>query len=302
MPKKIIKNNIIANKVRISVVMIVKNEEALLARCLDSVKDADEIIICDTGSVDKTIKIAKKYTKKVYTDFKWCDDFSAARNHAKEKATGDWILSIDADEFCHDFSKVREAVNILGNALNVKMIAEDSDPERFFYFPRFFRNVPHIRWCGAVHNCLNIGPSRDSEIEITFGSSPAHNLDPDRTLRILEREVQKDPAPRELYYLGTEYFRNRDFIKTTEVLGRYIQVAYYAPEKADAFLLMARCYSTRGMDDDARDACAQAIIINPNFKEAVLFMAAISLDKNALQWKRMAETADNTGVLFQRIS
>ena len=99
-----------------------------LARCLDSVKDADEIIICDTGSTDNTIEIAKKYTDKVYTDFTWCDDFSAARNHAKEKATGDYILSIDADEFCHDFSKVRESVeailvNIFGGIMRCDVIA-----------------------------------------------------------------------------------------------------------------------------------------------------------------------------------
>lgn len=287
---------------KISAVLIVKNEEAMLGRCLESVKDADEIIVCDTGSTDKTIEIAKKYTDKVYTDFTWCDDFSAARNHAKAKATGDWILSIDADEFCHDFSKVRDAVGIYADALNVRMELEFSNPPKFFYFPRLFKNVPHVYWVGAVHNCLNIGPTADSEVVITYGSSPAHNLDPDRSMRILEKEVAErgDDAPREMYYLGIEYWRKRMFEKANEILGRYVQVAYYLPEKADAFLLMARCYSTRGLDDDARDACAQAIIINPNFKEAVEFMAAISLDHNATQWKRMGETANNHGVLFQR--
>ena len=64
----------------LSVCMIVKNEEAVLGRCLDCVRQfADEIIIVDTGSTDTTKEIANKYTDKVF-DFEWCDDFSKARN------------------------------------------------------------------------------------------------------------------------------------------------------------------------------------------------------------------------------
>ena len=84
--------------VTISVCMIVKNEEEVLARCLDSLKGiADEIVIVDTGSSDNTKEIAKAYTDKVY-DFMWIQDFSAARNFAFSKATMDYIYSADADE------------------------------------------------------------------------------------------------------------------------------------------------------------------------------------------------------------
>ena len=83
---------------RISVAMIVRNEEEMLRTALESVKDADEIVICDTGSVDKTIEIAKEYTDKVFTDYKWNDNFAEARNHAASKCTGDYIFIIDADE------------------------------------------------------------------------------------------------------------------------------------------------------------------------------------------------------------
>ena len=70
----------------ISVCMIVKNEELNLAGCLDCLKAiADEIIIVDTGSTDRTKEIAEQYTDKVY-DFEWIDDFSAARNFAFSKA------------------------------------------------------------------------------------------------------------------------------------------------------------------------------------------------------------------------
>ena len=70
--------------------MIVKNEAEVLARCLDSVKGADELIIVDTGSEDNTIEIAKRYTDKVYDDFTWCDSFEkpTVLDFKKESASG----------------------------------------------------------------------------------------------------------------------------------------------------------------------------------------------------------------------
>ena len=79
--------------------MIVKNEEDNLDLCLSSIaKHMDEIIIVDTGSSDGTKEIAQKYTQKVY-DYKWKDDFSAARNFSISKASYDYILVLDGDEF-----------------------------------------------------------------------------------------------------------------------------------------------------------------------------------------------------------
>lgn len=76
----------------ISVCMIVKNEKDILAETLDSVTEiADEIIIVDTGSTDRTKAIAMKYTDHVY-DFEWMDDFSAARNAAYSYATMNYIF------------------------------------------------------------------------------------------------------------------------------------------------------------------------------------------------------------------
>ncbi|MFC0212898.1 glycosyltransferase [Paenibacillus chartarius] len=83
----------------LSLCMIVKNEEKTLARCLDSVKAiADEMIIIDTGSTDQTKAIALQYTTHVY-DFEWINDFAAAKNDAIRRATGKWILVLDADEY-----------------------------------------------------------------------------------------------------------------------------------------------------------------------------------------------------------
>lgn len=79
--------------------MIVKDEEKVIGRCLNTVAHlVNEIIIVDTGSIDQTKTIARKYTKNIY-DFKWTNDFSEARNFAASKATGQWILALDADEY-----------------------------------------------------------------------------------------------------------------------------------------------------------------------------------------------------------
>lgn len=83
----------------LSVCLIVKNEEDTLERCLESVKEiADEIIVVDTGSTDRTKEIALRYTNLIY-DFEWCDDFSKARNESIRRATCKWVLVIDADEY-----------------------------------------------------------------------------------------------------------------------------------------------------------------------------------------------------------
>ena len=83
---------------KISLCMIVKDEEALLGRCLESAKSlADEIVIVDTGSADKTVELARRYTDAVYF-LPWQGDFSHARNFSFSKATGDYLLWLDADD------------------------------------------------------------------------------------------------------------------------------------------------------------------------------------------------------------
>ena len=96
--------------ISISLCMIVKDEELVLGRCLNSVKNlVDEIIIVDTGSTDKTKDIASLYTDKIY-DFKWINDFSAARNYSFSKATKDYIMWLDADDVLleEDYIKLQD--------------------------------------------------------------------------------------------------------------------------------------------------------------------------------------------------
>lgn len=294
---------------KISAVLIGKNEEVMLPRVMDSIKDLDEIIYCDTGSTDKSVEIAKQFTDKI-SYFKWNDRFCDARNAAKAHATGDWILSIDCDEVLVDVAAVREAVVLAearkAKAVDVTLVAEDNGLN--FEFPRLFKNVPEVYWEGAVHNTLSVLGERVGNVVINVGYSPAHKNDPDRAFRILKKEVEERFSPRNLFYLGREYFYRGDWENTVITLGKYVQVSGFLSEKAEAFLTMARSYWAMKMPNDARDACVQALIINANFKEAVLFMAEIAGDgsgnsrwqSNADQWKKMAETANNENVLFVR--
>lgn len=294
---------------KISAVLIGKNEEQMLPRVMNSLQGIDEIIYTDTGSQDKSVEIARQFTDKIFY-FPWVDDFAAARNSAKSHATGDWILSIDCDEILHDLSSVREAVAIAEQqqvlAVDCKLIAEDNG--QYFLFPRLFKNSPQVWWVGAIHNHLSVQGIHLGNVMITHSYSPAHRLDPDRSLRILKSEVSKHRGARELFYLAREYFYRKDYEKTVQLLGEYVQKSVFLAEKAEAFLTMAKAYWELRMANDARDACVQALIINPHFKEAVLFMATLAGDgrgnedwqASADQWKKMAETADNRNVLFVR--
>ncbi|CAI2719217.1 glycosyltransferase family 2 protein [Nitrospina watsonii] len=84
----------------LSVVVITKNEAARIRQCLESVRWADEIVVLDSGSSDGTPEICREYTDRVF-DVDW-PGFGPQKNRALEKATGDWVLSLDADEVVSD--------------------------------------------------------------------------------------------------------------------------------------------------------------------------------------------------------
>ena len=139
---------------RLSVCLIVKNEEMFLGRCLDSLRGlASQIVVVDTGSIDRTIDVAKEHGAEVY-HFAWCDDFSAARNAALEHVTGDWVLSIDADEELlaeHMEILQREMRDSSVLAYRVPIIDKGREQEGVSYVPRLFRNAPGLFFLGRVH-------------------------------------------------------------------------------------------------------------------------------------------------------
>lgn len=287
------------NKITIGVVMIVKNEEAMLSRCLESVKGADEIIIVDTGSIDKTKEIAGNFTKSIF-DFPWVDDFATARNFAISKASTDFLLSIDADEVLEEggIQKIRDYLTTYKkNVVGIKMKSSIHQ----YHVPRLFKRSSEIFFKGRIHEVINTTDYDKSNITITYGTSPAHLLDPGRSLRILKKCVVEEPMnTRHLFYLGREYGYMKNWPKAIEVFERYLQLATWLPERADAYFMLALCYWNSQQGEMARKNCLLAISINANFKSAILLMAAMSFEKNGQQWRKMAETATDEDTLFAR--
>lgn len=211
--------------ITISLCMIVKNEEKVLARCLDSVSDlVDEIIIVDTGSEDRTKEIAAKYTDKIY-DFEWIHDFSAARNFAFSKASCEYVYSADADEVIDEENRSKFRIlkeNLLpeieivqmyyGNQLSFGTIYNYDKELR----PKLFKRLRTFEWIEPIHEMVRLSPVvYDSEIVITHLPEQSHT---GRDLAAFQRQIQKNGElslrlanlyAKELFVSGT----NEDFLK-----------------------------------------------------------------------------------------
>lgn len=150
---------------KISAVYIAKNEAKNIARSLESIKGAvDELILVDTGSTDATVDIFKAYGGQVFYR-PWDDDFSAPRNMALSKATGDWIIILDADESFsattrNNIKAVLESCSPEAKGLLINMVNYDKDTGEAldeFYALRIVRNVKGLNYKGIVHEQLYIG-------------------------------------------------------------------------------------------------------------------------------------------------
>ena len=218
--------------VTISLCMIVKNEEKILRRCLDSIKGLmDEIIIVDTGSTDNTRKIAEQYTEKVY-DFEWIHDFSAARNFAFSKASCDYIYSADADEVVdkENYERFRQLKETLlpeieivqmyyGNQLSFGTIYNFDRELR----PKLFKRLRTFVWEEPIHEAVRISPViYDSEITITHLPENSHA---GRDLEAFRRQTQEEQRlsarlqniyAKELFISGAD----EDFLKAEEYFTR----------------------------------------------------------------------------------
>lgn len=205
----------------LGVSMIVKNEAGIIESCLESIKGVDEIVIVDTGSEDDTVEICRKHTDKVFTDYKWNDDFAEARNVSLDRCTADYVLIIDADEVnTVSVDGIRQALKFMtkdveGHVIKyMGMLFNVQTSNETVQSIRLIRRDPAIRWESAVHNMLTLNGSNDelrarcykSNFLISAGYSPAHFTDPDRSLRILKKQLELHPDnTRYMYYIAREY-------------------------------------------------------------------------------------------------
>ena len=239
--------------ITVSLCMIVKNEERVLARCLDSVADLmDEIIIVDTGSADATKRIAAEYTDKIY-DFVWTGNFADARNFAFSMAGMDYIYSADADEVLD--TRNREAFRQLKATLSDKIdivqmyYANQLESGTIYNFdrelrPKLFKRLRTFEWTGAIHEQVRLTPVVcDSDIEILHLPERNHK---DRDLaafrRMTEAGVRPDKRLHNIY--AKELFisgEDQDFLAAREFFRQSCQDT----ERGEDEIQEAACVAAR---------------------------------------------------------
>jgi len=277
------------HRLALSLCMIVKNEARNLGRCLDSVEGlAGELIVVDTGSTDETPAIAAgRGAKVVPFDFTTVD-FAAARNQAISRASGRWVLMLDADETLEPASRplVEQFVALDENAgyyaerLNHGPEGGQSNVD---YVVRLFPNRPDYRYRGRVHETIDAailaggGRLRQSGIRID------HNFASDRDSRraknrwyieILKEEIAADPRDTSrLDFLAAEYHQLEMFDEASEIAER---IARLRPLDARAHLF-AGVYHLLYKPDlaQARADFSQALLLRPGYPEAKSFLGLL---------------------------
>ncbi|MFQ5828090.1 MAG: glycosyltransferase [Candidatus Methylomirabilia bacterium] len=223
---------------RLSLCMIVRNEEHHLPGCLTSIRPVvDEIVVVDTGSTDRSPEIATSFGATV-ARWPWQEDFAAARNESLRHARGDWILVLDADErvipeeFAH-LQPVMERGDVVGIELWLRSELPPDQPAASLGAPycRLFRNLPRVRFQGRIHE--QVAPSLRalggqivrSAVEILhLGYATPDQSKLTRNLRLLVLELEERPEDAfALFNLGLTLGAQGQWQEARAVLGRALQ-------------------------------------------------------------------------------
>jgi len=203
--------------------MIVKDEEKNIEKALAWAKDiAFEQIVVDTGSTDRTVELAKKMGATVF-HFDWINDFGAAKNFAMDKAKGNWIAILDADEYM-PAEDALETMNILENIQSDPTTLKQYDGIRNSWVQlddfdnittiktviRIFRNSPELRYKGKIHETVLIQNSKIYEAAnlriMHTGYAPSATKETgkrERNINMLRNELKHDPDnPNIMIYLA----------------------------------------------------------------------------------------------------
>ncbi|MBO6015276.1 MAG: glycosyltransferase family 2 protein [Lachnospiraceae bacterium] len=245
--------------ITISLCMIVKNESAILARCLSSYQEVmDEIIIIDTGSTDNTKEIARKYTDQVY-DFAWTGNFSDARNYSFSKATKEYIFCADADEVLDDENRKRflllkeillPEIDIVQMYYVNKMSVNTIYNFEKEYRPKLYRRMREFIWEGAIHEAVRLNPIvYDSDVAILHLAQGDHSSrDLAAFVRIGESGTRLDKRlhniyARELAIAGSD----EDFIRAIPIFSDSMEDTTRSDsELKEASYILARAYRLQG--------------------------------------------------------
>lgn len=271
--------------------MIVRDEEDVLARCLDSAAGlADEVIIVDTGSTDGTKAVAARYTDKVF-DFPWADDFAAARNFSFDQASCDYCMWLDADDVLEEADRavfLRERAG-LGPGVDVVMMPyhtgfdEAGRPTFSYYRERLVKNGQGMRWKGPVHEVVETrGPVVYWEAAVSHRKT--RPSDPDRNLRIFQGLLEKggELDPRQQFYYARELYYHRQYAEALAVLDAFLEEGQGWLENCiDACRHRAYCLYGLGRGDEALQALFQSFCYDLPRAEACCDIGQHFMDRQA---------------------
>ncbi len=288
---------------RISLCMIVRNEERTIARAIDSVKGiVHEIIIADTGSDDETVRIAEERGALVF-HYKWDNHFAHARNFAIEQASCEWILVLDADERLAAGENLKMVELVKNNEVDgyYLTIKSNIDHEYTMIDRRLslFRNKPEYRYVGALHEQI---PSRElwdngKRIEITdcVVIHDGYALDNDgrikkseRNVSIINAQLMKDPE--DLFYrycLAVELMQREQYGEATRHLEHVC--GKWEPSQqqfSDALSKLAQCYLVEKQFGPCEKWLRDGILHFPDYTDLHYYRGVCFLEE--CKWKEAA--------------
>jgi len=292
--------------ITLSLCMIVKNEEAVLERILKPMSlAADQIIIMDTGSTDRTREIARRYTQEVY-DYPWKDDFSAARNAACEKAVMDYWMWLDADdtvspETVRELIKLKEELDPSTDVVMMKYATGFDSKGRTtfsYYRERLLKNHHGFTWRGRVHEAVTpTGQIIYTDIEIRHKKEGEG--DKDRNLRIYEAMLKDGEAlePRHQFYYARELYYHGRYEDAIQALEGFLkEPEAWIENKIDACLHLAYCHEKLGRQEDAMKALTESFAYDKPRGEACCELGKLKMDtgklSEAVYWYEQALSLD----------
>lgn len=288
----------------ISLCMIVKNEQDTLDWCLQSVRDVvDEIIIVDTGSIDKTKEVASKWTKHIF-DFTWIHNFAAARNFSFSKATMDYILWLDADDVLlfedrQQLLQLKQYLSPQVDAVSMQYHCDFDDNGNVTLNVRRTRLVRRSRnyqWEGAVHEDLSIkdGTFYDSDIAVTHRKNHSTS-DPDRNLKIYENLLLtgQEFTIRDMLHYAMELHQHQMHQKATEFYLKFMDMENItAEDRIYACSKLADCYYHLGDREKEREFIFESFEYDTPRPEFCCRLGYFFLEKNqfsqAAFWYKVA--------------
>ncbi len=321
----------LANHHKVALAMIVKDntEKDDLRRCLNSIAPfVDGIFLTGTKEPQGEIKkIAKEYGAN-YSFFKWCKDFSKARNFNFKQipAEYEWIIWLDVDDVLTGGEKIQEAIS-LAEQNNIKAIFT-----RYLYQvdldeqgrvknvviehlrERILKNGDWIEWVGKIHETVigkvPVGQTDYQGLEVIHLSNWDDMINSMyRNIDILEEEVCENPSdPRPIYYLAKSYFDTHEadllYKKagedvdsiTVELLKDYLRKSGWAEERAQALEYLSMIYRERGDIKKAIDALTQSVTESPKFVSAYIQLALCYVTikdwEKASHWVKIASQVE----------